>query len=139
MQWNKAVPAIVVVFLWYLIWDNFLSSAVMGSAVAQIPGMTESYSKMWETIGNLFAAAVLVWVWSKVHGSFGATLKGGLTYGLYAGVLMNFPGWLWMTVYGGWPYAATWHIVLVLIVLTVVSGALIGLVYEKMGSPKTMA
>jgi hypothetical protein len=84
-------------------------------------------------VGDLFAAAVLVWVYSKTRGSFNAGVKGGVTYGLYAGILMNFPGWLWMALYAGWPYAATWHMVIVLTLLTVVSGALIGLVAGKSG------
>jgi integral membrane sensor domain MASE1 len=60
-------------------------------------------------------------------------------YGFYAGVMINFPTWLFMTVYAGWPYRATWHITLVLIVLAVISGALTGLVYDKVGDGQATA
>lgn len=133
MKLQKAGIAILAVWVWLLIWDNVLAGIAMGSAMAQIPGMSESFPKVWEVVGDLFAAAVLVWVFTKVRTSFNAGVKGGLTYGLYAGILMNFPGWLWMTVYADWPYAATWHIVIMATLFTVVSGALIGLVYGKAG------
>jgi len=136
MRVNKAVAAIILVWLWLLIWDNVIGAFVMGPVMARIPGMMESYSKLWETVGDLFAAGVLVWVYSKVKGSFNPGIRGGLTYGLYAGILMNFPGWLWLTVYAGWPYAATWTMVIIVTLITVVSGILIGLVYGRLGVEK---
>ena len=133
MQLNKAVPAILVVWAWLLIWDNVIGGFILGPAMAQMPGVVESYSKVWETVGDLFAAAVLVWVYDKVKASFAAGVRGGVTFGLYAGILMNFPNWLWLALYAGWPYAVTWMFVIVLTLLTVVSGALVGLVYGKVG------
>lgn len=138
MRVNKAVAAIILVWLWLLLWDNVISDFFMGPVLAQIPGLMDSYSKLWETVGDLFAAAVLVWVYSKVKTSFRAGIGGGLTYGLYAGILINFPGWLWMTVYAGWPYAATWTLVIVLTLITVVSGILIGAIYGRVGVEKTV-
>jgi len=136
MRVNKAVAATVLVWLWLLIWDNVISAFVMGPAMAQIPGMMDSYSKLWETVGDLFGAGVLVWVYNKVRSSFNAGVGGGLKFGLYAGILMNFPGWLWMTVYAGWPYAATWMLVIVSTLITVVSGILIGAIYGRVGVAK---
>ena len=134
---NKAVLAILAVWAWYLIWDNLLGGLVMGPVMSQMPGMTESVPKLWEVVGDLFGALVLVLVYEKVKASFKAGVGGGVTYGLYAGILMNFPGWLWLTVYADWPYAATWTMVIVLILIAVVSGALIGLVYGKGGAAQT--
>lgn len=136
MQLNKALPAIVAVFLWNVVFDNFLLGPTMGSAMAQIPGMTGEFSMMWQTVGNLAGAIVLVWVYDRVRGSFAGGLKGGAVFGLYAGVLVHFPTWLYMTVYAGWPYSATWHATLVLVVFTIPAGALAGLAYEKFGGPK---
>ena len=136
MQLNKALPAIVLVLIWNLVFDNFLQGILLGSAMAQIPGMTGEYSLLWQSVGNLFGAIVLVWVYDRVRGAFAGGLGGGAVFGLYAGVLTNFPTWLYMTVYAGWPYKATWHATLVLIAATVVSGALAGMAYEKMGGAK---
>jgi hypothetical protein len=139
MQLNKALPATVLVLVWLLIWDNFLGAMVIGSAMAQIPGMTMEVSKLWESVGDLFVALVLVMMYDRVRGAFSAGLKGGLVYGFYAGLLTHFPTWLFMTVYAGWPYRPVWHLTLVLILVTMVSGALIGLVYEKMGGGQAAA
>lgn len=137
MQFNKALPAIVLVFVWLLIWDNFLSGILMGSAMAQIPGMRADYPKMWEIVGDFFSALVLVWVYDRVRGAFPAGAAGGAVFGVYAGILINFPTWLFMTVYAGWPYRATWHVTLILIVLTIVSGTLAGVVYQKVSGTRS--
>ena len=133
MQLSKALPAIVLVFIWNLVFDNFLQGLLLGSVMAQIPGMTGEYSVLWQSVANLFGAIVLVWVYDRVRGAFAGGLSGGAVFGFYAGVLINFPTWLYMTVYAGWPYKGTWYATLVLVVATVVSGALAGLAYEKMG------
>ena len=136
MQLNKALPAMVLVFAWNLLFDNFLLGITMGSAMAQIPGMTGEFSMLWQTVGNVFSAIVLVWVYDRVRGAFAGGLSGGALFGFYAGVLINFPTWLYMTVYAGWPYRPTWHATLVLTLSTVVAGALAGLAYEKLGGSK---
>jgi hypothetical protein len=132
MQLNKFVPAVVAVWAWYLIFDNFLLDPVIGDAMAAIPGATTP-SSLWVTIGDLAAALVLVWVYDRAKGSFGAGARNGLVYGFYAGVLLNFPTWLWGSVYFSWPYRSAWTAVIVLLVLTLIAGVLIGLVYEKVG------
>lgn len=137
MQLRKASPAIVLVFAWYLLFDNFLMGITMGSAMAQVPGMTGTVSLLWQTVGNVCSAIVLVWVYDRVRGAFAGGLRGGAVFGFYAGVMINFPTWLFMTVYAGWPYRATWHATLVLILSTVVAGAVAGLAYEKLGGSKT--
>lgn len=136
MQLNKALPAMVLVFAWNLLFDNFLMGPTMGSAMAQIPGMTGEFSMLWQTVGNVFSAIVLVWVYDRVRGAFAGGVSGGAFFGFYAGVLVNFPTWLYMTVYAGWPYHATWHATLVLIVSSVVAGALAGLAYDRLGGSK---
>ncbi len=136
MQLNKALPAMVLVFAWNLLFDNFLMGPTMGSAMAQIPGMTGEFSMLWQTVGNVFSAIVFVWVYDRVRGAFASGLSGGALFGFYAGVLINFPTWLYMSVYAGWPYRATWHATLVLIISAVLAGALAGLAYEKLGGSK---
>lgn len=133
MQWNKFLAAVVVAFAWVMAFDMFLMGPLMGSAMANIPGMREP-GMQWMIIGNIAGAVVMVAFYDRVRAAFGTGLKGGGTYGLYAGILINFPTWLWMTVFNTWPYQATWHATLVLAVATMVSGALIGLVYEKVGA-----
>ena len=131
------LAAAVAVLVWYLIWDNFLGAMVMGSTMSQIPGMVAEVSKQWETIGDLFAALMVTGVYARTRGVFGVGPKNGAIYGVYAGLLINFPNWLFMSVYFGWPYKAVWMITIALTLLTVVAGAIAGTVYQAMGGAKT--
>ena len=132
---KKYLAASIAVLLVFLVWDNFLGRLLIGPAMAQIPGMLPEYSKLWETIGDVCAALVLTGFYARVRGVYGANLKGGAVFGVYAGVLIHFPSWLFMAVYAGWPYGATWMITIGLIVLTVIAGAVMGAVYQAMDRP----
>lgn len=129
----KFLASAAVLFVWGFLFDRFLGEMVYGSAVAAIPGQVAEPSMMWLMIGSVVSILVLLWMYEKVKGSFGAGMQGGAMFGLFTGVLMNFPMWLFFSVYMGWPYGAMWHMTLVGIVLGVINGLLIGLVYEKMG------
>jgi hypothetical protein len=136
---KKYLAASIAVFAWFLVFDNLLSGAVIGSAIASIPGLNPNASKLWETVGDLCAALVLCGLYGRVRSVFGEGIKGGAIYGFYAGLLVNFPTWLNLTNYFGWPYRATWHLTLVATVLYVVSGAIAGAVYKAVAAPKPAA
>lgn len=131
------LAAVVAALVWYLAWDNFLSGMLLGSTMAQLPGLVTEVSKLWETVGDLFAAMMLTGVYARVRGVYGVGAKNGAIYGVYAGLLINFPTWLFMTVYAAWPYALTWTMTIAGTVITVVAGAIIGTVYQAMGGAKT--
>ena len=131
------LAAAVAALVWFLVWDNFLAGMLIGSTLAQIPGIVAEVSKLWETVGDLFAALMLAGVYARVRGVYGVGAKNGAVFGVYAGLLINFPTWLFMTVYAGWPYAVTWTLTIALTLSTVVAGAIIGTVYQTMGGAKT--
>jgi len=132
---KRYLAAAFAVLLVYLVWDNFLGALLVGSTMEQIPGMLPEYSKLWETVGDVFAALVLTGLYARTRSVFGSTVGGGAVYGVYAGLLINFPTWLFMTVYAGWPYGATWMLTIVMVLLTVVNGAVMGAVYQAMDRP----
>lgn len=83
-------------------------------------------------IGDFVAALVFVWVYDRVYGSFGGGPKGGATYGLYAGILVNFPTWIFMNLmFVGFPYALAWIWTIYGIVAGVIAGAVAGATYKK--------
>jgi hypothetical protein len=133
---KKYLAAAVAVFVWFLIWDNVISSPLLGQTMSSIPGVKADISKLWETIGDLCSALVVCGVYGRVRSVFGEGMKEGAIYGVYAGVLLNFPTWLNMTNYFGWPYGAAWTFTVALLVLYVVAGAIMGTVYKAMGAPK---
>lgn len=130
------LAAVVAALVWFLVWDNFLSGMLIGSTLAQIPGVVAEVSKLWETVGDLFAAMMLTGVYARVRSVYGVGTKNGAIYGVYAGLLINFPTWLFMTVYAGWPYSVTWTMTIALTLNVVVAGAIIGTVYQAMGGAK---
>ena len=131
------LAAAIAVLVWYLVWDNFLAGMLIGSTLAQVPGMVTEVSKLWETVGDLCGAMMLAGVYARVRGVYGVGAKNGAVYGVYAGLLINFPTWLFLTVYAGWPYSLTWMMTISGTLVTVVAGALIGTVYQAMGGAKT--
>lgn len=126
----------IVAAVWYVVFDMFLMEPVLGSYLAGVPGMNAAPAMMWVVIGDVVACLVLAAVYARTRSIFGVGLKNGATYGVYAGVLINFPTWLFMSVYAGWPYASAWAMTIASLFYVTVGGALIGLVYEKMGQPK---
>ena len=131
------LAAFLAVLVWYLVWDNVLLGPVLGSALAQLPGMQAEYSKLWETVGDGFAALLVTGMYARTRGVFGTGAKNGAVYGVYAGLLIHFPTWLYLTVYAAWPYAPTWTLTIGLVAMVVVGGAIMGTVYQAMGGAKT--
>lgn len=137
MQPVKFLASVVVLFVWGFLFEQFLAPIVYGDSMSTIPGLVADPPMMWIIIGSLVGAAVLIWVYEKVSSVFGPGAAGGAKFGLYTGILMNFPMWLYFTLYAGWPYATAWRFTIVGIVMGVISGVLIGLVYDKVGGSKT--
>ncbi|HSG00259.1 MAG TPA: hypothetical protein VLA20_03970 [Vicinamibacterales bacterium] len=133
------IVATVVVAVWYLVWDMFLLEPLLGSYMAGIPGMNPSPALMWIVVGELSSGLVLAAVYARVRSVFGTGLANGATYGVYAAVLANFPLWLMMSVYAGWPYGTAWAFTIASIPVWAIAGGLVGLVYQKMGTPARAA
>jgi hypothetical protein len=86
----------------------------------------------WLIFGDFVAALVFVWVYDRVLGSFSADLKGGATYGLYAGILVNFPTWIFSSIlFTGFTYGLAWVWTIVGILWGVVNGAVAGAMFKK--------
>ncbi len=104
---------------------------------------TSYYSKMPELfntegnivnfiIGDFVAVFVLAWVYDRVSGSFAGGTKGGMTFGLYAGVFLNFPGWIFIhLMIRNFPYGIAWINTIYGIIWTVVIGAVVGQMMKK--------
>lgn len=83
----------------------------------------------WLVAGDFVAAFVLAWVWIKVKGCFGSGWKAGLTGGLYAGILVNFPGPIFLhLLIENFSYQMAWIWVGCGLVWYLLAGAVIGLV-----------
>ncbi|MGA9365035.1 MAG: hypothetical protein WBW16_11785 [Bacteroidota bacterium] len=96
----------------------------------------QDMSMVWPIIGDFVWALVFVWVYNRVYSSFSGGAKGGATYGLYVGILFNFPANLFMNVmFVGFPYGLAWIWVIWGIIAAVINGAVAGAIYKKEKAP----
>lgn len=92
----------------------------------------DSTSPALYIIAAFIASAIFVWVYAKVIDSVGAGPKGGLLFGIYAGILISFPGMLYMHIMiAGFPYYLSWVWILNTIVVYAIAGAVVGQLYQK--------
>lgn len=104
---------------------------MLGPAPAFMKDMA-SVSIPWLVVGDFVAALVLVWFFDKVRASFGPGAKGGATFGLYAGILINYPFWHFIfLLFRDVQYAEAWKFTAMGIVWAVIMGAVAGAVWDK--------
>ena len=104
-----------------------------GAYYSKMPSLFRQDSPMvWLIIGDFVAALVLVFVYDRVYSSFGGGPKGGATYGLYAGILVNFPTWIFANmIFVGFSYGLAWTWTIYGVVWMVICGAVAGAMYKK--------
>jgi hypothetical protein len=134
MNVKKLLIASVGLGVVWNILDYVVQGMILGGQYySKLPGLFRSDTNMAALIvGDFVAAAVLVWVYDRVYGSFGGGPMGGATFGFYAGVLMNFPTWIFMNLLlVGFPYPLAWIWTIYGIVAGVIGGAVAGALYKK--------
>lgn len=117
---------------------NILDFIVQGLVLnnvyyAQMPELFNTgTSLIWYIIGDFVAVFVFAWVYDKVAGSFEGGPKGGMMCGLYAGILVNFPTWIFMHLFiKGFPYGLSWISTIYGIVWYIIIGAILAGLYKK--------
>jgi len=81
---------------------------------------------------DFVAALVFVWVFQRVRTCFAPGAAGGATFGLYAGILVNFPTWIASyLLLEGFSYALAWAWILTGVVWGVLAGAVAGALMSR--------
>jgi hypothetical protein len=112
--------------------DFVVQGQLLASYYASLPLFRREASIPLLVIGDFVSALVFVWVYDRVFSSFGGGPKGGALYGLYAGILVNFPTWHFANLlFEGFPYRLTWIWTVVGVVWCVIAGAVAGAIYKK--------
>lgn len=128
-----AIPVGVVVALFNFLFFTYVAAS-FGPPPANLRADTP---QVWYIVADFVVALVLVWVYERVRGSFAAGAKGGATFGLYVGVLVNFPTWIIVYMFlQGFSYGNAWVGTIAGIVRTVAAGAVAGALYVRMGGAK---
>jgi hypothetical protein len=134
MNVGKILTAGIAVGIALVVVDYVGMNFILGNFYASQPylNQTPTVGLVWNYIGDFVAALVFVWVFDRVRGSFGPGLGGGLTYGLYAGVLMNFPLWIFMHMWvKDFSYSAAWVFTIWGLAVALIMGAVTGAVYGR--------
>lgn len=132
MNVKKLLLTAVVVGVVMNIVDFVVQGQLLAGYYANFPLFKREPPIPWLVVGDFVAALVFVWVYDRVRSSFGAGPQGGATYGLYAGVLVNFPTWIFAyLLMEGFTYGLAWTWTLVGIAWCVIAGALTGLLYKR--------
>ena len=87
-------------------------------------------------LADFVAVLVLAWFYEKVSSSFAGGAMGGAMYGLYTGVLINFPTWIMahLTI-NNFTYHLAWFWTLYGIAWCVIAGAILAAIYKKEAPP----
>jgi len=137
MQTGRILKAGLAVGVVANIWD-FVSNMYIYPMFGPQPAIMKDMASMsipTLVIGDFVLALVFIWFFDRVRAAFGPGAKGGATYGLMVGILMNFPLWIMMhVVLKDFSYGAAWTWTISGILWTVISGAVGAIVYD-MGGP----
>ena len=132
MNVKKLLLATVVVGVVMNIVDFLVQGQLLAGLYANLPLFKREPPIPWLVFGDFVTALVFVWVYDRVQSSFAGGVKGGATYGLYAGILINFPTWIFAhLIFEGFPYSLAWTWTLVGVVWCVIAGAVAGALYKK--------
>ncbi|MBI3940728.1 MAG: hypothetical protein HY315_07825 [Acidobacteria bacterium] len=113
--------------------DFVVHEQILAGYYSSLPSLFRQDTPVaWLVFGDFVAVLVLVWVYDRVYSSFGGGVTAGATYGLYAGILVNFPTWIFANLlFVGFPYALGWIWVVYGIIWAVITGAIAGALYKK--------
>jgi hypothetical protein len=99
---------------------------------SQVPIFRRDNTVPFLVLGDFMKGLVFVWVYDRVRGSFAEGAAGGAAFGLYAGVLVQFPSNIFLhLLVRDFPYGLTWAWTVYGVVLAVVVGAMAGAIYKR--------
>lgn len=121
----------IVVGIVAAVYDVIVHGSLLASYYTRAP-FRQDASLAWMLVSNIVAGLVFAWVYLKVAGSFASGVRGGITMGFYAGVLVNFPSAIFLNlVLQDFPYGLSWLWVVSGIVFYVIAGAIAGALTKK--------
>ena len=141
MNIGKVIKTGIAVGITVVALDFAINNFVLGNYIAGLAFVNTGFATAmtWNLVGDLVAGLVFALVFDRVRGSCGPGMAGGLTFGLYAGIIINFPTWHFAHLYiKDWPYMASWVWTCSGVFMGLVEGAVAGIVYD-MGEKKAAA
>lgn len=133
--WIAVAVAGVAMNIIDYVFQGMLFSEMIYKKFPQLFNMSPSNIPYY-MVGDFITVLVFAWVYDKVYSSFGGGPKGGMMAGMYAGILVNFPTWIFAHLtFNGFPYWASWVFTIYGIVWYNIAGTIIGALYKKGDAP----
>ena len=128
MPVSKLLVTAVVVGIVVNLYDFLIHGVLLqGSLYPGIPLLRPDASIPLLIVTDFVAALVFVWVYDRVRAAFPTSAPGGAKFGLYVGVLANFPTWIaCYLLLDGFTYPLAWAWTLAGIGWCVLAGAVTG-------------
>lgn len=134
MDTKKCVTATVVVFVATIVWEyvfHYIFLAPRYYTTNPTTFVQVTSPSTWQFVGQLVQALLLVYFWSRVMGSFGATLRGGLVFGMLAHLFLIVPAAMYSHMFiVGFPYSLSWWWVVGELILGAIQGGIAGAMYK---------
>jgi len=116
------VVGVAVNFFDFLYHGLLMAGRYEGMAI-----MRQDGSMVALVLGDIVAAIVFVWVFARVKKCFDAGVIGGVTFGVYAGVLTAFPMFIFNhLLLVDYTYGLAWSMTIAQILWCLVAGAVAG-------------
>ena len=130
---KKLVLAALAVGLAINVVDFFVHGMLFENTYySQVPIFRRDNTVPFLVLGDFMKGLVFVWVYDRVRDSFAAGAAGGAAFGLYAGVLVQFPSNIFLhLLVKDFPYGLTWAWTIYGVVLAVLVGAIAGAIYKR--------
>jgi hypothetical protein len=137
MNVGRIVKVTVAAGIVYSVFDYVINNYVLSGMMAGMASiLNPAPSMLYYLVLDLAAALVVALLYDKVHGSFGAGVGGGLTFGFYAGLVANIPIWIGLHVFiKDISYGTAWAFTIAGVAGYMIMGAIASLV-EGMGEAK---
>jgi hypothetical protein len=103
-----------------------------GPLYSKLPIMRPDAAIPFLIVADFVAALVFVWVFQRVRACFPPGAAGGAAFGLYAGILVNFPTWIVSyLLLKGFTYGLAWVWILTGVAWGVLAGAVAGAMMSR--------
>ena len=116
---------------------NVIDFVVQGNLMAGMYAASPAFRDTNDVIpylvlGDFVAAFVFCWAFLKLGGATGSGASGGATFGVYAGVLVSFPMYIFMhLLINNFPYSMAWMMTIYSVVIYVIIGAVAGALHKR--------
>ena len=132
MNWTKAVIAGVLGGIAVTVADFVMHGKIMGNTYTQYDLFSqEQANPIYFALIAICIGITVAFLFAKTRGSWGAGAAGGATFGFWFGLASFFPSFYNALVLEGFPYYLSWCWGGIVLIDSVILGAVLGLMYKE--------